>query len=381
MTPIVFVYCMLFVPFVALIAARVLFSLFALDLGASAFEVGLLAAATQAFPLLLSYGSGVLQDRFGSRWLLALGALVGGAGVALPYFLPGMAALYVASLLCGIWSVIVIVLTQSLVGMLSPAKDLARNFSHYTVLAWGSTLVGPLLAGYSIDLIGHRLASAAIAPFALLTLAMLWRWGGLLPAGERRSGPVFNLRAAFADRGVRSVLVVSGAVQIAMEMFPFFVPVYGHSLALSASLIGTLMASASLSAIAVCFLLPLLAARFGEEPLLAWSLVLGALSFALLPLVQSPLLIGAVCILYGVGLAGGQPLSTMLMFKRAPQGRPGEGMGLRMMTNSALRVAAPPAFGAIAAVFGVLSGALLTAAVIGAVGWRLARRAGPGRTP
>ena len=184
----VFVHLAMAIPFVAIVGARVLFVLYALELGASPFAVGLLATAMQLFPLLLSYAAGVLQDRFGARWLLAAAACCGGLGITLPYFFPGMPALYAACALCGIWSTFVIVLTQTLVGVLSRPGELARNFSHYTVYAWSTQLFGPLLAGYSIDAIGHARTCLVLAPIALVSVAMLVLWGRRLPRGARRVG-------------------------------------------------------------------------------------------------------------------------------------------------------------------------------------------------
>lgn len=220
----VFVYFSMFVPFVALVGARVLFSLYALDIGASAFQVGMLNASTHLCSLLLSVTAGVLQDRFGARWLLAVAAAAGGVGIALPYFHHSLTALYVASALCGVWSVFNIVLTQTLVGMLSKPAELARNFSHYTIIAWATQIFGALTAGYSIDAIGHAGACLVLAPLALLAIVMLAFWGGGLPGGSRRTGPPLDPRALFTNREVLRVLIASAGVQLAMELFPFFLP-------------------------------------------------------------------------------------------------------------------------------------------------------------
>ena len=55
-------------------ASRVLLTLYALHLGAQPLTIGLLAATIGLFPMLLSWWSGRLSDRFGARWLLTLGA-------------------------------------------------------------------------------------------------------------------------------------------------------------------------------------------------------------------------------------------------------------------------------------------------------------------
>ena len=87
--------------FVGVNASRVVFSLYGLHLGANSAGVGGILAMMYVFPLLLSWPIGVLSDRFGSRWLLAVGAASGSMGMLIPYFVPSMTALYAASLLVG----------------------------------------------------------------------------------------------------------------------------------------------------------------------------------------------------------------------------------------------------------------------------------------
>ncbi len=378
MNLIFYVHLTMFVPFVAIVGARVLFVLYALDLGASPFAVGLLATATQIFPLLLSYPAGVLQDRFGARWLLAAAACSGGIGISLPYFFPGMPALYIACALCGVWSAFVIVLTQALVGMLSPPSELARHFSHYTLMAWSTQLFGPLIAGYSIDAFGYAHSCLVLIPIALLTVLMMAVWGKRLPGGARRAGQAPSLRGVLADRGVLRVLAASGAVQLAMELFPFFIPLFGHALELPASTIGWLLGSASIAAMVLCLVLPRLAARHSEERLLGFCFAGSAFAFAMLPLAPGAPWLALVCVVFGLTMGGGQALSTMLMYKRATPGQPGAAMGLRMMTNSATRVAGPPLLGYLAAVLGLASAPWATAALMVCSAWvlRPAQRAG-----
>lgn len=371
-----FVHLAMFVPFVAITGARVLFVLYALDLGASPFAVGLLATATQIFPLLLSYPAGVLQDRFGARWLLAAAACSGGIGISLPYFFPSLPVIYIACGFCGIWSAFVIVLTQALVGMLSGPTTLARNFSHYTLVAWSTQFFGPLVAGYSIDSVGYASTCLVLIPIALLAVFTMTVWGGHLPGGVRRTGQRPSLRGVLADREVLRVLAASGTVQLAMELFPFFVPLFGHALALQASTIGWLLGSSSMAAVLVCLMLPRLAARYSEERLLGVCFVGSAFAFSMLPLAPAAAWLAVVCILFGLGMGGGQALSTMLMYKRSTPGQPGAAMGLRMMTNSATRVAGPPLLGFIASVFGLAIAPWTTAAIMLGSAWLLRRTKG-----
>ena len=65
--------------------------------GRISLTVGLLAATFSVFPAVLSWPAGKLVDRFGSRWLLILGAIGGGLGMLIPSLLPGLVAIFLAA--------------------------------------------------------------------------------------------------------------------------------------------------------------------------------------------------------------------------------------------------------------------------------------------
>lgn len=73
---------------VSLRGSKVAVSLYALELGASAALVGVLAALFAAFPLLLAVPAGRLSDRFGLRLPIVGGILIMAAGLALPLAIP-----------------------------------------------------------------------------------------------------------------------------------------------------------------------------------------------------------------------------------------------------------------------------------------------------
>src|SRR5690242_14769270 len=103
-------------------APRMVFSLYALALGAEPFEVGILYAVLNLFPLLLSWPIGKLSDRIGPRPPLAVAIASGAAGLVIPYFAHNMAALYAGAALVGLSFAFFLVNVQNLVGVLSPPE-------------------------------------------------------------------------------------------------------------------------------------------------------------------------------------------------------------------------------------------------------------------
>ena len=87
-----------------------------------------------------------------------------------------------------------------------------------------------------------------------------------------------------------------------------------------------------------------------------------------------------VSFMFGLGLGCGQPITTMLLFGRSPDGRSGEILGLRQTANNFLRVVTPMAFGVIASTFGLPPVFAISALMMAAGGWiaRPAAQAGDG---
>ncbi len=366
---VLYISSLLFVPFIGIMASRVAFPLYVLELGGSALDAGLISAVNH-MPTLASYNVGVIQARFGYRRVMALGAIAGGLSMLLPWFFPGIGMLYLAALLSGTWTLCVLPPTQSLVGMLSAPAEVARNFSLYNILAWLTGFLGPLLAGYGIEGAGYAGAFLLFGIAALATLCLLGLWKRFVPELPRTEGPRPGLRATLAVPRMLGVLLATGVLQVGLDMYGFFLPIYGHGLGFSPSEIGILVSVASVSAIAVCFVLPRLVARYGEARLLAASLLLTGASFALLPAFQGFWTILAVSVLYGLGIGGGQPLTTMLTFRRAQKGAEGAAMGLRLLASSLTKVAAPALLGPAASALGIAPVLLGIGALMAALGWR-----------
>ena len=335
-------------------AGRVMLVLYALYLGAAPATVGLLAATFSAFPALLSWPAGKLADRFGSRWLLMLGALGGGLGTLIPFFVPGLPAIFVAAAANGLSLSIYNVSLQNVVGLMSTPEHRTRNFSNYSLANSIGSFAGPLLAGFSIEHLGYPAACLPVALLALVPLGMLSVWGDALPKGTgraKREGG--GIREMLATKGVSKTLATSSLLQTGQDLFQFYLPVYAHGAGLSASAIGVVLAMNSAAAFVVRLILPRLIATYREDKVLAGAFFSGALSFALVPFFSSSTALALVAFIFGLGMGCGQPIVTMQMFSNSAAGRSGEALGLRMTVNHLTRVFGPVIFGFIGSAFGL----------------------------
>jgi MFS family permease len=90
--PILLALALTFFNFVASAAARVVLTLYALELGAPASAVGILGGLLFLFPLLLSWPIGAAADRVGGRKLMMIGSALGAASLVLPFFVRSLPA-------------------------------------------------------------------------------------------------------------------------------------------------------------------------------------------------------------------------------------------------------------------------------------------------
>ena len=375
--PIIFVFALNVFNTASIIGNRVMLALFALHLGATPITVGLLGAMFAMFPTLLAVTAGRLCDRYGSRYLMMFGTMGATLGMLTPYFWPSLTTLMVAALMCGFSQVCFNVSTQNLTGLLSAPEDRARNFSNYALTNSAGQFAGPLLGGFAIDRLSYTSACLLMAIFASIPLFMLALRRKPLEAdavkrkkGDRPApGVGAGAQAMLKDPNIRRTLYTGSLLNSGNNLYLFYMPVYAHSVGVSASLIGIVMAMQSTAAFVVRSVLPWLISRWEEDTVLARSFFVGAASLMLIPFFKDAWILGLLSFTFGMGMGVGQPIVTMQMFTNSAEGRSAEGIGLKMTTNNLTKLVSPVVFGAIASAFGLFPMFWLNALLLGTGGW------------
>ena len=334
---------------------RFLNTLYALELGASPFAVGALLAMYAMFPLLFAVYAGKVADRYGVRLPLLAGMAGMTAGVILPFLEPSLPLLFIAAAIVGLGFIFVQVSMQSLTGSLGSGPVRTRNFNVYALAIATTDLIGPVVAGFSIDHLGHvptYLVISALNVAAVAGLSLLFRRIPAIgqPQQNRQSQRMADL---VRDPALRRVFIASGVVMTGVDLYQLYMPLYGHAAGLSASAIGMVLGAFAAAAFVVRAMIPVLVRRFGEEKTLLHSLYLSAATFLLIPFFSHAVVLGAISFILGMGLGLGQPLSTILTYNYSPAGRAGEALGLRIAVNNFMHVAVPVVFGAVGAAFGL----------------------------
>jgi MFS family permease len=356
------------------LGSKVVVSLLALELGASQFTVGVLAAFYAIVPLLLGVYSGRLADRRGMRLPMLIGASCMVVAMLAGFLLRELAGLFVVSILVGTSFVFFNVSVQNLAGGIGRPEHRARNFSILAIGYSVSAFIGPMFAGFSIDHNGHAITFLYFVFFALLPVILLAVRPELVrittgPHTEEQHSTLDLLR----DAPLRNLIITSGLCVASAELFAFYVPVFSHSIGLSASTIGVILGAYAAAVFVTRFMLPAMMRRWRADQIMSTMMLIAAVAFAVFPLLRNiyPLIAMALVIGFGVGCA--QPLLMALSYEKSPTGRTGEVTGLRLTANNVARVTIPLVSGALGALLGAAPVFWLNAVNLTAISW-LSRR-------
>ena len=340
----------------AFAGARVAVALLALHLGASAAVVGVLAALFPALPMFFSVAAGRAIDRIGVVPPMLVGALAVAGGSLAAFVWPTLDALYAVSVVVGSGAMLSHIASNNAVGAIGRPPDRPRNFMLISLAFSTATFIGPVLAGLSIDGLGHARAFLVVGAFAIASAATIVACRARFPRPPARAGTRGEQRR-MADllriRELRHVLGVGALIAMTWEIFAFAVPIYGTGLGLSASTIGTILGAFALATFIARVVLPTLARHLAEWTLIGVALGIAVAVFAVFPLVRQVPLLMALAFVLGLGLGMTQPLFLSLLYAATPEGRSGEAIGIRTGILSVCQTAMPLFFGVIGAVLGI----------------------------
>jgi MFS family permease len=336
---------------------RVLVTLAAVEAGAGPLQIGIMFALHGIFPFLLATYAGRIADRFSNRLLVYAGIAGFAIALALPYLWPGLASLYVSSALGGFTSMLFVLAFQNLMGILSTPQTRTRLFSWYALGESFAHGLGPILTGLCIDHYNATVTFLLVSLFTAIWLPVAYAFRRYFPEVKRAppgaAGAARSSRDLLALPAMRMALITNGVVMIGFDLFNLYMPVYGKSLNFSATTIGLIIGAYGLAATITRVILPFASARLGERRILVLALAIPACGFALIPLTGNFWLLAPLAFFIGFGLGCGQPLSMVLAFNAAPEGRSAEAIAMRLAVSYGAHVVLPPLFGAFGAVLGL----------------------------
>lgn len=369
----------------AMAGLRMAAPLQALRDGASAWSVGLLMALFAAAPVVLALHAGRLADRYGYHRPVRIAVALSLSGMALAVastFFDGwlhFALLCGAAMLTGSGANMGMLTIQRTAGLSAQTPtERVRIFSWLAVAPSFSNVVGPVAVGFMIDHAGFAAGYALLFVLPLATLLSARAVPPGEPPGERAasSGTAWNL---LAEPGMKRLLFVNWLLSMCWDVHAFAVPILGHERGFSASTIGLILGTFTLSVTVVRVFIPMLAHRLHETTVVRASMLGTGIVFALYPLATSPWLMGTLAVFLGMTLGCVQPMIMSTLHHLTPEHRHGEALAFRSMAINASSTVMPLVFGAAGTVVGAAVLFWAVGAAVGSGSW-LARRLGGVRT-
>jgi MFS family permease len=323
----------------------------ALRQGHNEWAVGLLVGLFALAPVVLAMPAGRMVDRHGYhrpvRIAVAL-TVSGGMLAALSSWMDSWSyvTMCLAACLVGAGANIGLIAIQRTASRTArDTTELKRVFSWLGLAPAISNVIGPVLAGVMIDMGGFK---SAYLVLLLLPLVSGW-WARRVPHETPiQHGAVDASNGSWSllmTPGLRRLLLINWLFSASWDVHTFVVPILGHERGFSASAIGLVLGSFSVSVAAVRVVIPGLAHRLNEPTVLLGAVLWSAAVFAVYPLVHSSWAMMTCAVLLGLSLGAVQPMIMSALHQITPAHRHGEAIALRSMTLNISSVGMPLLFG------------------------------------
>ncbi len=360
---------------------RPLVSYRALEMGASALDLGVIAGSYALLSFVFAAPVGRWMDRFGEpRFLIAGTGLVSLTAIALAQ-VDSIPALIVAQAVLGLGQVTMLVGVQTVVANGGGREGRDGRFGVFTVVGSLSQMIGPVTAGFlygTLDMPLSRVFLLGAVPAALGTVLAVTLFlrppERLSPRGSGKGTtqePFFrSVGYVMRQPSIPHAMLASLTVLTTIDLLVAYLPAYGEANGIPASTIGLLLGARAATGMFSRLLMTWLLHRSTRRRVLVQSMLLAAVSLLALPLTTEPLVLLVLLSIAGFGLGLGQPLSMSWIADSVPRSIRGMALGVRITGNRLAQLVIPLAVGAVAGATGigaifVTSGALLGLSSVG----------------
>lgn len=347
----------------------VIMPLWALELNASPFVIGLIIASRQILAVTFSIHGGALLDRFDPRRVIIILGLVGAVTTGLFPVLPFVWAAILLQMLSGFTETTNWIGAQSLVGRLLHGH--AVYAGRMTASARVGGFIGPVLAGMAWQLAGPIGGFSFTAAWVLCGLVVAL-FLPVVPPFES-SGPVAqpvqsnsktrNVLPRLSDYtttfrlllfpAVALVIAATSMRQTGSGIQSSFYGVWLTETGYSASVIGLLIGVSNLVSAGTALSIGPLTRRFSEHWLLLAMIFLAVGAIAVTPMLEGTIILFVAISLRGVGQGLNLPLMMSIASRAVGKDLQGRVAALRVSFNRLGSMLVPFAMGLVAEFYGL----------------------------
>lgn len=358
----------------------------AIDLGVSTGEIGLLAGAFGGLSLLVAIPVGRWLDRIGPGRGTVIGISVEALGAFFALFASNFTILFIAATVMGLGHVIAMPgHTMYIATHFSPDRRMEMYNNYSTMVSIGQSL-GPPSALFVAAYFATSGGPNQVNSEAGLIIALIFCLSAL-PAAlrmreskgehakkhppksrEERRAHKRERKASGKHQSTWGIMTASAIVVASQDVLITFLPVWAVDRGVTPSVVGWLLASRAIFTLLIRLSVMRMIARFGRNQVLIFSIFVGAIGFALLPVFGANSAWISMIFL-GMGLGIAQPITLVMLMDSVDESSRGAALGVRMFGHRLGQLFLPLAIGGIAGLIGmngawVISGFVMGIAVL-----------------
>ncbi len=276
---------------------------YAVELGASGFQVGLIVAAFNVARTCLNPFAGRLSDRWGRRSFILLGLLLYAVVSVLYIQSTRIESLILVRLLHGFTSVLVIPIAMALSADIAPQHRLGLYLGTLNMAIMLGFAVGPALGGVIRDYFGMPSAFYTMGGLALFTFVGVAAFipKDNQPITSQRPQPVAPLKRLLSHRVVQGLFLLRFFVAAGQGSVYTFLPILALRMEFSASQVGFIL---GVNIFLIAFLQRIcggIADRINPKYMIIYGTLMGGAVVFGMPFVDGFLMILLLNIIMGIG--------------------------------------------------------------------------------
>lgn len=346
--------------------------LWALDIGASAFWIGMAIAMRAALAMVFSIQTGAVMDRLGARKVSITLGTIGALLVPLYPLLPSIGGMISLQIVVGFLHLTCWIGAQALVGRLTAgAPEMMGRFSFLATLG---NFLGPLLAGLAWEHLG---------PWGAFLMVSIWSFAFVLTVaavpksidtGAAQKASLNDLIPRWAHYAagfgllrvpmVAYVIIVSAVLAGTYAMRHTFLAVYLESIEFTGGEIGFIVGSIALSGSVAGLMVGRLSRWIEPHWLVLVGTALATVTFCLAPLFSGFWSLWAIACATGVCSGTAFPMILSVLTRSAGTDQQGISVGLRATMNRTASLTVPVLMGAIVGATSLATGFFAMGAII-----------------
>lgn len=353
-------------------ATRPIASYKALELGASPLELGIVGGSFAFLATIASIPIGARIDTSGERPFILLGLILLILAPLIEFYSSSISVLILGQILLGLGQISLGLAMQALTGNTQSVLTTDEKFARLSMAAALGQTMGPVLAGYTIEVYslgGDRseglsmafLLAVSVSMVAVIIAIPLVKSSKVHKVGTGKDRN-FDIKNFLKRKGVPPALMSSVATLITIDLLVIYLPLLGEEYGLAASAVGVLLALRSGAGLLSRFTLPLLLRWMDRTSVLRSALLIAGLSAVGVAVFPFEITLTIFVVTLGYGLGVGSPMTIAWLSSLANEGERGSVLAIRMAMSRFGQLLIPMALGGLALSSGAASVFFVSAA-------------------